>query len=86
MVASFPIPSTYGRFTWVISINVNGDYKVNPLCLNGKIDPLVFHQEPVCLGVFIRNMLYCNRKDVQVFTDTTWSSFYMEFTMMQSLC
>lgn len=36
LVVSFPISSTYGRFTWVISINANGDYNVNPPCLNGK--------------------------------------------------
>lgn len=65
----FPISSTYGRFTWVISINANGDYNVNPPCLNGKIDPLVFHQEAECLRAFIRVVLYCNREDGQVFTD-----------------
>lgn len=65
----FPISSTYGRFTWVISINANGDYNVNPPCLNGKIDPLVFHQETECLHAFIRDVLYCNREDRQVFTD-----------------
>lgn len=85
LVVSFPISSTYARITWVISINVNGDYNVNPLCLNGKIDPLVFHQEPVCLRAFVRNTLYCNRKDVQVFTDITCLSFHMQFNTMWSL-
>jgi len=68
LVVSFPISSIYGRFTWVISINANGDYNVNPPCLSGKIDLLVFHWEPECLRAFMRIALYCNKEDVQVFS------------------
>lgn len=84
LVVSLPIYNTYGRFTWVISINANGNYNVNPTCLNGKTDPLVFSQG---LCAFIRNVLHLyQERRTGIYWQYLFSqSFYVLETNMQNL-